>query len=139
MESKMRKSYLDFSFFLLNPVYTLTTICALIATKYFICFNCRKCGYVKFWGRWPEVSLAYTLRVGLLVQVCNKFVPHLLVSSQSESVRQQGGGVQVVHLALNCFLKTAQALLYHRVLSQNRHKAVKKTTYRQQKRENLLA
>lgn len=58
--------------------------------------------------------------VGSLVQICDEFAPRLLISSQSEGVGQQGGGVQVVQLAGQCCLQTVQAVLYHGVLSHHR-------------------
>lgn len=52
-----------------------------------------------------------TLRVGPLVQVCDEFAPNLLVSSQSEGVRQQSRGVQV-----NCIWSTTAFLRHLRHL-----------------------
>lgn len=95
-----------------------------------MCFNCKFFFSVDslmvFWGEKllkdaaVADGLSLTLCVGLLVQVGDEFAPHLLVSSQSEGVGQQGGGVQVVQLAGNCFLEAAQGILHHRVLLDHR-------------------
>lgn len=47
----------------------------------------------------------------------DEFAPHLLVSSQSEGVGQQGGGVQVIELAGRRSLQTGQAVVDHGILS----------------------
>lgn len=51
----------------------------------------------------------------------DEFAPHLLVSSQSEGVGQQGSGVQVIELASRCSLQTGQAVVYHGILSHGRY------------------
>lgn len=60
----------------------------------------------------------------------DEFAPHLLVSSQSEGVGQQGSGVQVIELASHCSLQTAQAVVDHGVLSHGRHEHKYGTEYR---------
>lgn len=71
----------------------------------------------KLRARSADAVESRTLCAGLLVQVGDEFAPHLLVSSQSEGVGQQGCGVQVVHLARHGCCQTAQTALDYRVLS----------------------